>query len=141
MCSSDLEGEVEDEPSPKDAASAKAKPPPDPVGSPANAHARDGETSPRQVVARPTTSEPRPGSKIAAVIAILGQKTGATIGELASAMGWLPHTTRAALTGLRRRGYVFAIDRSDRQRGPIYRIEPKPHTTASETRALVPEIA
>jgi len=129
------EGEAEGKTSPKDVAGAKAKPPIDPIGSPANAHALDGETSPRQ------TGQPRSGSKIAAVIAMLGQETGATIGEIASAMGWLPHTTRAALTGLRRRGYVFALDRADRQRGSVYRIEAEPHTTASETRALVPEIA
>ena len=128
------EGEAEDETSPKDVAGAKTKPPLDPIGPPALAP--DGEPSPRQmVVARPPTDQPRPGSKIGAVIAMLGQGTGATIGELASTMGWLPHTTRAALTGLRRRGYVFAIDRSDRQRGSIYRIEAKPPTTASETRA------
>src|SRR5262249_60433974 len=69
------------------------------------------------------------------------QESAATVGEPASTMGWLPHTTRAALTGLRQRGYVFAIDRSDRQRGSIYRIEAKPHTAGTETRALVPEIA
>jgi Protein of unknown function (DUF3489) len=135
------DGEAEDETSPKDAAGAKAKSPTDPVGSPANAHVLDGETSPPRMAARTPTDQPRPGSKIAAVIAMLGRETGATIEELASTMGWLPHTTRAALTGLRRRGYVLAIDRSDRQRGSIYRIEAKPHATASETRALVPEIA
>jgi hypothetical protein len=135
------EGEAEDEASPKDAAGAKAKPPTDPDGSPANARARDDGTPPRQMAPKPPIGQPRPGSKIACVIAMLEQETGATIGEIASAMGWLPHTTRAALTGLRRRGYVFAIDRSDRRRGSIYRIEAKPHTTAPETRALVPEIA
>jgi hypothetical protein len=31
--------------------------------------------------------------------------------------GWLPHTIRAALTGLRKRGFVTAIDRSDKERG------------------------
>ena len=133
------EGEAEDETSPKDIVGAKAKPPSESVGPSADAHALDGETSSRQMAA--TTRQPRPGSKIAAVIAMLGQETGATIEELASARGWLPHTTRAALTGLRRRGYAFAIDRSDRQRGSIYRIAAEPHMTASEARALVPEIA
>ena len=47
---------------------------------------------------------------------------GATIGELARAMGWLPHTTYAVLTGLRKRGYAVAIDRSDDRRGSFYRI-------------------
>ena len=38
------------------------------------------------------------------------------------ATGWLAHTTRAALTGLRKRGYAVAIDRSDDKRGSFYRI-------------------
>ena len=39
-----------------------------------------------------------------------------------AATGWLAHTTRAALTGLRKRGYAVAIDRSDDKRGSFYRI-------------------
>jgi hypothetical protein len=31
---------------------------------------------------------------------------------------------RAALTGLRKRGYAVGIDRADRARGSVYRIEP-----------------
>jgi hypothetical protein len=135
------ESEAENETSREGAAGAKAKPLADPVGSPANAHVLDAEMAPRQITATTPTDQLRPGSKIAAVIAMLGRETGATIEELSSAMGWLPHTTRATLTGLRRRRYVFAIDRSDRQRGSIYRIEAKPRPTAAETRALAPEIA
>ena len=52
---------------------------------------------------------PREGSKLAQVIGLLRREGGATIDQLAHAMGWLPHTTRAALTGLRKRG--FGIDR------------------------------
>ena len=45
-----------------------------------------------------------------------------TVGELSQAMGWLPHTTYAVLTGLRKRGYAVTIDRSDAKRGSAYRI-------------------
>ena len=48
----------------------------------------------------------RSGTKQAAVVDLLTREKGATLSELANAMGWLPHTTRAALTGLRRRGYA-----------------------------------
>jgi len=48
---------------------------------------------------------PRTGSKLATVVTLLRRDGGATIDELASATQWLPHTTRAALTGLRKRGY------------------------------------
>ena len=44
---------------------------------------------------------------------LLRREGGATVEELADAMGWLPHTTRAALTGLRKRG--FGIDRRKRK--------------------------
>jgi hypothetical protein len=70
--------------------------------------------------ARP--SAPRGGSKLAQVIELLQRNHGATIEELIAATGWLAHTTRAALTGLRKRGYAVAIDRSDDKRGSFYRI-------------------
>ncbi len=64
---------------------------------------------------------PRPGSKLAKVIAMLSAKTGATIDALVKATGWLPHTTRAALTGLRKRGY--RIEKESRTDGrTAYRI-------------------
>jgi hypothetical protein len=67
-------------------------------------------------------SAPRGGSKLTRVIALLERDHGATIEELIAATGWLAHTTRAALTGLRKRGYAVAIDRSDDKRGSFYRI-------------------
>lgn len=71
----------------------------------------------------PISAAPRAGTKIHKVIAALGRPDGATIGELIAATGWLPHTTRAALTGLRKRGYKLILDRSDCARGPVYRID------------------
>ncbi len=67
-------------------------------------------------------SAPRGGSKLARVIALLEHDHGATIAELIAATGWLAHTTRAALTGLRKRGYAVVIDRSDDKRGSFYRV-------------------
>ena len=46
----------------------------------------------------------RPGTKQALIAGLLGREQGATLDELVAATGWLPHTTRAALTGLRRKG-------------------------------------
>lgn len=60
-----------------------------------------------------TPSVPRPGSKAAAIIDLLQRDQGATIEELIAVTGWLPHTTRAALTGLKKRGYEIARTRSD----------------------------
>jgi hypothetical protein len=64
---------------------------------------------------------PRQGSKLAGVMALLGRKQGVAIEELTSVTGWLPHTTRAALTGLRKRGYAIERSRSE-QGGSVYRI-------------------
>jgi hypothetical protein len=59
-------------------------------------------------------------SKIAGVIELLGRDQGATLSELITATGWLPHTTRAALTGLRKKGHVLA--RSKRDAATCYRL-------------------
>lgn len=47
----------------------------------------------------------RTGSKQAKVIAMLSDGSGATMESLIASTCWLPHTTRAALSGLRKRGY------------------------------------
>ena len=60
---------------------------------------------------------PRVGTKLAQAVEMLGATEGATIAELSEALDWLPHTTRAALTGLRKRGYALTLDRSDAGRG------------------------
>ena len=83
--------------------------------------ARDASDAMERVPAGP--SAPRGGSKLAHVIGLLQRDHGATIDELMAATGWLAHTTRAALTGLRKRGFVVAIDRSDNDRGSFYRIK------------------
>ena len=70
----------------------------------------------------PSRSAPRSGTKLAQVTKLLQRDDGATIDELIATTGWLAHTTRAALTGLRKRGYAVTIDRSHKERGSIYRI-------------------
>lgn len=46
----------------------------------------------------------RGASKRDTLISLLSQEDGASVAELMAATGWLPHTVRAALTGLRKRG-------------------------------------
>lgn len=76
--------------------------------------------------ASPATSEgqtdPAPArpSKTASVIALLQRDGGATLPELIIATDWLPHTTRAALTGLRKKGHT--IERNKRDDATCYRI-------------------
>jgi len=60
----------------------------------------------------PSNAKPPRQTKAAVVLALLEREEGATLDELIAATNWLPHTTRAALTGLRKKGH--AIDRSKR---------------------------
>jgi hypothetical protein len=78
---------------------------------------------PKQQALEETTAsrEPRPGSKQAQIIALMRRKNGATLDDMVEATEWLPHTTRAALTGLRKRAY--AIQKGKDPKGKtVYRI-------------------
>ena len=67
------------------------------------------------------TDAPRAGTKQALVVALLSKESGASLQDLMTATGWLPHTTRAALTGLRKRG--FLVERRPTEAGGfVYRI-------------------
>ena len=66
------------------------------------------------------TPTPERQTKSDAVIALLQRSEGATLAELIEATGWLAHTTRAALTGLRKKGHV--IEKSKRDDATCYRI-------------------
>ena len=59
-------------------------------------------------------------SKTTTVISLLTRADGATLPELIDATGWLPHTTRAALTGIRKKGH--AVERTKRDGVTCYRI-------------------
>ncbi|WPZ03947.1 DUF3489 domain-containing protein [Blastomonas marina] len=60
-------------------------------------------------------------TKIGKVIALLEHKDGATLDEMVEATGWLPHTTRAALTGLKKKKGL-TIERDKRGDKACYRI-------------------
>ncbi len=75
-----------------------------------------------EAAAEPLPSAPRDGSKSARVVGLLRRDHGATLAELVAATAWLPHTARAALTGLRKRGYAVILERSNKDAESIYRI-------------------
>jgi hypothetical protein len=64
-------------------------------------------------------TSPRP-SKQADVVTLMRRADGATIDEMMAATGWLAHSTRAVLTGLRKKGH--AIERGKRGAATCYRI-------------------
>jgi hypothetical protein len=75
---------------------------------------------------------PRDGSKLALVIELLRRAGGATIVDLTQATGWLPHPTRAALTGLRKREYAVLRERIGAG-GSVYRISDAPADSGDRT--------
>ena len=87
---------------------------------------RDATNTKARAVSEPeaflSPQQPRPGSKQALLVQLLSRPEGASLDDLLSATGWLPHTTRAALTGLRHKGHTLA--KSKREDGrTVYRIE------------------
>ena len=46
------------------------------------------------------------------LIALLRRPDGASIEEMVEALGWLPHTARAALTGLKKKGHAVVRDKA-----------------------------
>jgi hypothetical protein len=64
---------------------------------------------------------PREGSKLASVMALLRRSEGATLDVLTKTTGWLPHTMRAAITGVRKRGSSVVLDRSA-EGASVYRL-------------------
>ena len=80
---------------------------------------------------KPSTRVVRTGDKSAGarrtkadtILDLLQRSTGASIGELTKATGWQPHSVRAALTGLRKKGREVA--RTKDEKGTRYRIAAK----------------
>jgi hypothetical protein len=65
---------------------------------------------------------PKPGSKLGFVLALLEKPQGASLAKLVELTGWLPHTTRAALTGLRKRGFSVVSEKSAGGGASVYRV-------------------
>ncbi len=52
-------------------------------------------------------------TKQSQVLDLLLGEDGASLADLVAATGWLPHTTRAALTGLRKKGHAVVRNKVD----------------------------
>ncbi len=71
----------------------------------------DGGVRPKRV---------RPSGKLGAILAAVAGPDGASLVEVADAAGWQRHTTRAALTRLRQRGFDIRLEKTDGHR--VYRL-------------------
>jgi hypothetical protein len=71
----------------------------------------------------PGANRPRASTKRAVLIGMLERPEGAPVAELGQRLGWLPHTVRAAITGLRHAGRE--VTRSKNTTGQsVYRLAP-----------------
>jgi hypothetical protein len=59
------------------------------------------------------TPGPKPPSKIDQIIALLSRPNGATLDDMVAATGWQPHSTRAALTGMKKKGHAVTSEKID----------------------------
>lgn len=75
--------------------------------------AEPAATDPASSAPKAVDPSPRSESKIAEVNRLLERVEGATLAELVKATGWLPHTTRATLTGLKKKGKVITRGKRD----------------------------
>ncbi|MEM9710314.1 MAG: DUF3489 domain-containing protein [Pseudomonadota bacterium] len=68
---------------------------------------------------KPSKPKPKP-TRTTQLRKLLCRKSGATIAQIQNALGWQPHTARAAISRLRKTGTV--VERQVNDRGSVYRI-------------------
>lgn len=56
---------------------------------------------------------PKGPTKTEKILNLLKREQGATLEEIVTATGWLPHTARAALTGLKKKGHTIERTKTD----------------------------
>jgi len=94
---------VADEPPPRAAACGDEQPQTSAPSEPTEVE----QASAEQIVeAAPTR---RPAGKLGEVLQAISAEAGATLSEITMLTGWLPHTARAAVTGLRQRGFPIQL--------------------------------
>jgi len=97
------------------------------------------ETKPRtqRTPALRTSGKTKPGPRIngttkkAQLIQMLSRKSGADVAAISEKFGWLPHTTRAALSGLRKAGFELAPEKMANGKPSRYRITAIPVADAA----------
>jgi hypothetical protein len=73
-------------------------------------------------VGRKARLKPVKNTKKAQLISLLSKNTGSDTGSISKKFGWLPHTTRATLSGLRKAGYEISSMKAGTGKPTKYRI-------------------
>ena len=71
-------------------------------------------------------SRSKPKTKKAQLIQMLTRKAGADVTTISDRLGWQSHTTRAALTGLRKAGFEITAEKKGDGKPSCYRITAQP---------------
>jgi DNA-binding MarR family transcriptional regulator len=79
----------------------------------AKAKATNAPTTRKASGTKTGTGKAKTGGKVQAILALLQRPDGARLTDLEKATGWQPHSVRAALTGLRKRGIKVTRERKD----------------------------
>lgn len=68
---------------------------------------------PKTPTAKPNAAHKHcaPKTKNQQVIDLLTHEGGATLDEMSTLAGWLPHSTRSFMTGLKKKGHVIESDK------------------------------
>jgi len=82
---------------------------------------RPSKQSAEPGVLRPTTV-----TKKARLISLLSKGSGTDVASLSKKLGWQPHSTRAALSGLRKSGYGIELTKSGNGKPSRYHISSAP---------------
>jgi hypothetical protein len=82
-------------------------------GDPGVEPVEEAQGSPPETGAAVLPSESGRGAKQALLIEMLARSDGASINEIGAATNWLPHSARAMLTGLRKRGLTITSEKVD----------------------------
>jgi hypothetical protein len=100
--------------------STNTTPSPEPQASQSKPQSEGAELATASV---PDANRPRASTKRASLIGMLELPEGASVAELGQRLGWLPHTVRAAITGLRHAAREVTRSRDATGRS-VYRLAP-----------------
>ena len=93
-------------------------PSPEPQASPSKPRSKSTDLATTRV---PGGDRPRASTKRAVLIGMLERAEGASVAEIGQRLGWLPHTVRAAITGLRHAGREVTRSKDGEGRS-VYRL-------------------
>lgn len=87
--------------------------------------------APKAARRAPKAKAPKPVTKKDRLIRVLSARAGAEIGSISEQLGWQAHTTRAALSGLRKAGFELAAEKPGEGMPTRYRITARPGDDAA----------